>query len=158
MRFCRPKRSHSKVGRRRSSEPRRSSDSDAKISQNVIAPRLEIPVLVFGTGFVFCPVNCGSATAVRFLHLFKFGLVVLGGQPPGAAGNREIPCCFFSRSPGLHEKTASNFCLTRFPVPRTRLELARTKRSLPPQSSVSTNFTTWATLPKLAIREHKYSA
>lgn len=32
-----------------------------------------------------------------------------------------------------------------FPVPRTRLELARTKRSLPPQSSVSTNFTTWAT-------------
>ncbi len=39
-------------------------------------------------------VNCGSATAVRFLHLFKFGLVVLGGQPPEAAGNREIPCCF----------------------------------------------------------------
>ena len=31
---------------------------------------------------------------MRFLHLFKFGLVVLGGQPPGAAGNREIPCCF----------------------------------------------------------------
>ena len=34
--------------------------------------------------------------------------------------------------------------LAAFGVPRTRLELARTKRSLPPQSSVSTNFTTWA--------------
>ena len=40
--------------------------------------------------------------------------------------------------------------LTRFLVPRTRLELARTKRSLPPQSSVSTNFTTWA-LPSFFV-------
>ena len=56
--------------------------------------RSETPGSSFGTGFVICYVNCGSATAVRFLHLFKFGLVVLGGQPPGAAGNREIPCCF----------------------------------------------------------------
>ena len=29
-------------------------------------------------------------------------------------------------------------------VPRTRLELARRKPTLPPQSSVSTNFTIWA--------------
>ena len=35
--------------------------------------------------------------SVRFLHLFKFGLVVLGGQPPRAGGNREIPSCFFMR-------------------------------------------------------------
>lgn len=31
-----------------------------------------------------------------------------------------------------------------FLVPRTRVELARRKPALPPQSSVSTNFTTWA--------------
>ena len=54
----------------------------------------------FGTRFVLISVNCGTATAVRFLHLFKFGLVVLGGQPPGAAGNREIPCCFCVRMRG----------------------------------------------------------
>ena len=41
-------------------------------------------------------------------------------------------------------------------VPRTRLELARTKRSLPPQSSVSTNFTTWACVPEYGLRECKY--
>ena len=54
----------------------------------------------FGTRFVLISVNCGTATAVRFLHLFKFGLVVLGGRPPGTAGNREIPCCFCVRMPG----------------------------------------------------------
>ena len=37
----------------------------------------------FGTRFVLISVNCGTATAVRFLHLFKFGLVVSGGQSSG---------------------------------------------------------------------------
>ncbi len=36
-----------------------------------------------GTGFATYPVSCGTATAVRFLHLFKFGLVVSGGQSSG---------------------------------------------------------------------------
>ena len=49
----------------------------------------------FGTGFAITSINCGTATAVRFLHLFKFGLVVLGGQPPGAAGNRDDSLLFF---------------------------------------------------------------
>ena len=31
----------------------------------------------FGMGFALCSFSCGTATAVRFLHLFKFGLVVL---------------------------------------------------------------------------------
>lgn len=50
----------------------------------------------FGIVFAIYPYSCVGKrdNVVRFLHLFKFGLVVLGGQPPGAAGNREIPCCF----------------------------------------------------------------
>ena len=51
----------------------------------------------FGTGFAITSISCGTATAVRFLHLFKFGLVVLGGQPPGAAGNRDDSLLFFLR-------------------------------------------------------------
>ena len=58
------------------------------------------PPSIFGTHFAITSINCGTATAVRFLHLFKFGLVVLGGRPPGTAGNREIPCCFCIRMPG----------------------------------------------------------
>ena len=58
------------------------------------------PPSIFGTHFAITSINCGTATAVRFLHLFKFGLVVLGGRPPRAAGNREIPCCFCIRMPG----------------------------------------------------------
>ena len=41
-------------------------------------------------------------------------------------------------------------------VPRTRLELTRRKPALPPQSSVSTNFTTWALLSRINFRECKY--
>ena len=65
-------------------------------------------------------VNCGSATAVRFLHLFKFGLVVLGGQPPEAAGNREIPCCFcLARSQArrtFFQQVAKTFIRDSFPA------------------------------------------
>ncbi len=65
-------------------------------------------------------VNCGSATAVRFLHLFKFGLVVLGGQPPEAAGNREIPCCFcLARSQACRtffQQVAKTFIRDSFPA------------------------------------------
>ena len=53
------------------------------------------PPSIFGTHFAITSINCGTATAVRFLHLFKFGLVVLGGQPPGAAGNRDDSLLFF---------------------------------------------------------------
>ena len=45
---------------------------------------------------------------------------------------------------GNKTNNPSDFSNELLSVPRTRLELARTKRSLPPQSSVSTNFTTWA--------------
>ena len=49
-------------------------------------------------GFCLFMVNCGSATAVRFLHLFKFGLVVLEGATPSeAAGSREDSLLFFLR-------------------------------------------------------------
>ena len=41
-------------------------------------------------------------------------------------------------------KTGLEIILNRFVVPRTRLELTRRKPALPPQSSVSTNSTTWA--------------
>ena len=52
--------------------------------------------------------------SVRFLHLFKFGLVVLGGQPPRAGGNREIPSCFFVRV-GVGRRPVRNPCIRRFP-------------------------------------------
>ena len=37
-----------------------------------------------------------TITVVRFLHLFKFGLVVYGASvAPSTGGNREIPACVF---------------------------------------------------------------
>ena len=62
----------------------------------------------FGIRFVLWINNCINQLhdAVRFLHLFKFGLVVLGVSTPRAAGNREIPCCFFVESP----KTTFSLC------------------------------------------------
>ena len=44
----------------------------------------------------------------------------------------------------LGTKKGENLLILTFFVPRTRLELARLKQALPPQSSVSTNFTIWA--------------
>ena len=73
---------------------------------------------------VFCMnrINCGTATAVRFLHLFKFGLVVLEGNPPAAAGNREIPCCFFiplRQGPHTHDCRRAENARTRHASART---------------------------------------
>ena len=48
-------------------------------------------------------------------------------------------------APPGHKKSLNQLIQTFF-VPRTRLELARLKQALPPQSSVSTNFTIWALL------------
>ena len=62
------------------------------------------PPSIFGTHFAITSINCGTATAVRFLHLFKFGLVVLGGQPPGAAGNRDDSLLFFCVSRNAEPK------------------------------------------------------
>ena len=45
-------------------------------------------------------------------------------------------------APWAQKKSESS--IQTFFVPRTRLELARLKQALPPQSSVSTNFTIWA--------------
>ena len=51
----------------------------------------------FGTSFAIDGLSAPHKhnDAVRFLHLFKFGLVVLGGQPPKAAGNRDDSLPFF---------------------------------------------------------------
>ncbi len=77
----------------------------------------------FFSGIVFdlFPDSCGSATAVRFLHLFKFGLVVLEGAiPSGAAGSREDSLLFFLRT----GPTAATLPLHHPPEPATRPDAA----------------------------------
>ena len=82
------------------------------------------PPSIFGTHFAITSINCGTATAVRFLHLFKFGLVVLGGQPPGAAGNRDDSLLFFVC---IHPPPRRTGPETRRPpiAPKTRLLAGR---------------------------------
>ena len=47
-------------------------------------------------------------------------------------------------APRSHKKSGNRNGRRFLMVPKMRLELTRAKRPLPPQSSVSTNFTTWA--------------
>lgn len=55
-------------------------------------------------------------------------------------------------------KTGLEIILNRFVVPRTRLELTRANAHHPPQSGVSTNSTTWASIPAAAgFQVCKYS-
>ena len=87
----------------------------------------------FGIVFDLFPDSCGSATAVRFLHLFKFGLVVLEGAiPSGAAGSREDSLLFFCApnrpTPLCHSATLRD----RPPAPEAAAKQPQNSRKKPP--------------------------
>ena len=87
------------------------------------------------------PASERSCEKERKRHL----AVDIGGQAQRSAATGPfltVSCC--RQAKAAKTKNPSEKSDELLSVPRTRLELARTKRSLPPQSSVSTNFTTWA--------------
>ena len=87
------------------------------------------------------PASERSCEKERKRHL----AVDIGGQAQRSAATGPfltVSCC--RQAKAAKTKNSSEKSDELLSVPRTRLELARTKRSLPPQSSVSTNFTTWA--------------
>lgn len=53
--------------------------------------------------------NCGAATAARFLHLFKFGLVVFRRATFGdGRQSRRLPAAFFYRAAACRTATLGN--------------------------------------------------
>ena len=64
--------------------------------------------------------NCGAATAARFLHLFKFGLVVFRRETFGdGRQSRRLPAVFFYRAAACRTATLGNRSQRRNAAGRT---------------------------------------
>ena len=129
---------HSKRGAARLHPPRRAAGASGCSSSS---------------GDSIPPASERSCEKERKRHL----AVDIGGQAQRSAATGPfltVSCC--RQAKAAKTKNSSEKSDELLSVPRTRLELARTKRSLPPQSSVSTNFTTWALPPNFGFRVCKY--
>ena len=88
--------------------------------------------------------NCGAATAARFLHLFKFGLVVFRRETFGdGRQSRRLPAAFFYRAAACRTATLGNRLNDATPPGARRLRIPRSarKRQLPedrPEKSTRT--------------------
>ena len=88
--------------------------------------------------------NCGAATAARFLHLFKFGLVVFRRATFGdGRQSRRLPAAFFYRAAACRTATLGNRLNDATPPGARRLRIPRSarKRQLPedrPEKSTRT--------------------
>ena len=92
-----------------------------------------------GGGFPDGMVSLCGGTRCRHMRNPAYGSAVAGAAERARAEALSGTLC----APFGNEKAAGNSGFFQL-VPRTRLELTRRKPALPPQSSVSTNSTTWA--------------
>lgn len=68
--------------------------------------------------------NCGAATAARFLHLFKFGLVVFRRVTFGdGRQSRRLPAAFFYRAAACRTATLGNRPQRRIAAGHARLRI-----------------------------------